>query len=142
MSDSTFRGFPRLPKGHHGVLVDRCLTPSVARSLNRFNRFVAAHLSEVYDNNERTQDVEFLAAAGDAGWAVFTQNFDMRKTPPEMQAIRDHGTRVFTLTAANLPDAGKGMLFGRHLISMRRRLEKPGPCFWRLYEERKTYDLA
>lgn len=140
-STSGFRGFPKLPRGHHGILVDRCLSQGFARSIDRFDRFRAAHLEQVYDNAASTLDVDFLTAAGDAGWAVFTQNPEMRRTPPEMQVILEHGTRVFTLANAQLPEAGKGMLFGRHLVSIRRRLERDGPCFWRLYEDRKSRDV-
>ena len=99
------------------------------------------HLTDVYDDAPNTPDVRFLADAGDAGWSVFTQNWTMFRVPLEWEAIQAHQTKVFTLTNATLTDPGKGLMFGRHLVSIRRRMSKPGPCFWRLYEERKDYRL-
>ncbi len=138
---TTFRGFPRLPKGRTGILVDRCLPKGIAPTFSRFKGFHAIDLAEVYDDSERTPDVQFLTDAGDHGWAVFTQNDEMLREPDEMAAIREHGTRVFTLTSSQLTVAGKGVLFGRHLVTIRRRLARPGPCFWRLYEDRKSHDI-
>lgn len=122
--------------------MDKCLSPKLAKGVNRFQGFVGVSLGEVFTHAEVTEDWQFLGAAGEAGWAVFTQNDAMLRVPHEMRVIRDQGTRVFTLTNSQLGTEGAGLVFGRWLVTMRRRIDRaPGPCFWRLYEDRKQHDL-
>lgn len=141
-SVSTFRGFPRLPSGTHGLLIDRCLANGLARTFARFNGVQAVDLREVYTDDQFTPDTQFLLDAGRHGWGVLTQNDAMLREPDEMAAIREAHTRLFTLTSSQLTAAGKGVLFGRHLLSINRRMRVgPGPCFWRLYEHRIQKDI-
>lgn len=86
-------------------------------------------------------DEIFLAEAGHHGWIVLTQNFRMWRVAAERQAIVDNGTRVFSLANAQLTSIGKGLVFGRHLLSILRRAKRQDACFWRLYTDRTIKDL-
>lgn len=130
-----------MPRGEHGVLVDKCLARRLATGLSRFKGFRAVFLDEVFTNHAQTQDEQFLGAAGEHGWSVFTQNDEMIRNPVEMAVVRAEGTKVFTLTNSHLGAEGGGLVFGRWLVTIRRRTAEPGPCFWRLYEDRKTHDI-
>lgn len=140
-SESTFRGFPALPRDEFGVLVDKCLSKRIVVGMNRFKGFRAVALDEVFSNHSRTEDEQFLGAAGEYGWSVFTQNDKMIRNPVQMALIQSEGAKVFTLTNSHLGADGGGLVFGRWLVTIRRRIAEPGPCFWRLYEDRKTHDI-
>lgn len=130
-----------MPSGHQGILIDKCLSKRLAVGLSRFKGFQGEQLATVFTNHSHTQDVQFIEAAGEHGWAVFTQNDKMLKNPAEMEAIRQSEAKVFTLTNSHLGLDGAGLVFGRWLVTIRRRLDQPGPCFWRLYEDRKVHDI-
>jgi len=140
-SDSTFLGFPRLPRGHQGILVDKCLSPRIATGISRFGQLTGLPLSAAFSDDAKTEDEQFLGAAGEAGWAVFTQNDKMLRNPVQMSTIRSNATRLFTLTNSHLGADGGGLVFGRWLLRIRRRIDQPGPCFWRLYEDKKIHDI-
>ena len=130
-----------MPRSEYGVLVDKCLAQKLSTGLCRFKGFRAVFLDEVFTNHSRTEDVQFLGAAGEHGWSVFTQNDEMLRNPVEMRTVRAEGTKVFTLTNSHLGAEGGGLVFGRWLVTIRRRIEKPGACFWSLYEDRKNHDI-
>lgn len=130
-----------MPRNQTGVLVDRCLSQRIATGLSRFKGFQGVFLDTVFTNSPLTQDEQFLGAAGEHGWAVFTQNDKMRLNPVQMEVIETMGTKVFTLTNSHLGADGGGLVFGRWLLTISRRIERPEPCFWRLYEDRKQHDL-
>ncbi|CCI51328.1 hypothetical protein BN13_10066 [Nostocoides jenkinsii Ben 74] len=50
--------------------------------------------------------------------------------------------RVFSLDDPNASKTLKGLVLGRHLLSIRRRLHRPDPCFWRLRLQATRKDLA
>jgi hypothetical protein len=118
--------------------VDRCLSPRLAVGIGRFTRLSGVSLAQVFSQASATEDEQFLGAAGQAGWAVFTQNDVMLRNPAQMQVIRENETQVFTLTNSQLGTEGSGLVFGRWLTTIRRRMTRPGACSWRLYEDRKA----
>jgi hypothetical protein len=71
----------------------------------------------------------------------FTQNDVMLRNPAQMQVVRENETQVFTLTNSQLGTEGSGLVFGRWLTTIRRRMTRPGACFWRLYEDRKAHHI-
>lgn len=87
-------------------------------------------------------DEVFLAEAGGQGWIVWTQNFRMWRVSAERQAIVDNGTKVFSLANAQHTSIGKGLIFGRHLLTIKRRAKRPDACFWRLYADSTRKDLG
>ena len=98
-------------------------------------------MSVVFSDDAKTQDEQFLGAAGEAGWAVFTQNDKMLRNPAQMRTIRANDTKLFTLTNSHLGADGGGLVLGRWLLTIRRRMVQPGSCFWRLYEDKKIHDI-
>ena len=70
---------------------------------------------------------------GDSSWIVFTQNPKMMDVDPEVEAIKDNQTTVFSLGKANYGLEFSGLIFRRHLLTIRRRIARPSPCFWNLY---------
>lgn len=127
-----------------GILVDRCIDDRLARVLGSIPRVKALTLSDAYGEAAAltVADEVFLADAGRQGWIVLTQNFKMWRVPAEQRAIVDNGTRVFSLASAQHTSIGKGLVFGRHLLTIMRRAKRPGACFWRLYADRTLKDLS
>lgn len=120
------------------MLLDRSVDYRFAKELRRVPGLYAKSLSEMYGDDvaQSLADVVFLEEAGRHGWMVWTQNPTMWRVDAERQAIERHGTHVFNLGSANLTNPGKGFVFGRHFLSIKRRVGKPGPSFWRLYPDR------
>ena len=125
-----------MPSSRTGVLVDRCLPRRVSLAIGHFKDFQGAYLHDVFTNATATEDVQFLSAAGHHGWCVFTQNPDMVEVDDERDAVERNGTKVFCLAEATYGLEGTGMIFGRHLLTIRRRLNQPGECFWLLWPDR------
>ncbi|NYE01909.1 hypothetical protein BJY21_003093 [Kineosphaera limosa] len=87
-------------------------------------------------------DITFLAEAGQRGWGVLTQNPRIWQVPQERTCIVESRTRVFSLDDPNASKTLKGLVLGRHILSIRRRLQRPDPCFWRLRLQAIRKDLA
>lgn len=140
---STGSGRPRPRKSDQIVLVDRCLAPEVAYELSKVDGLHGIPLCDHYGNPtaEALEDITFLSEAGRRGWGVLTQNPRMWQVPLERTCITMHGTRVFSLDDANASKTLKGMVLGRHLLSIRRRLKRSDPCFWRLTLQAIRKDL-
>lgn len=126
-----------------GILLDRCVDDRLARVLVAIPRVKAMTLSDAYGLAAAftVADEVFLADAGRQGWIVLTQNFRMWHVPVERQAIIDNGTKVFSLANAQHTSIGKGLIFGRHLLTIIRRAKRPDACFWRLYADKTRKDL-
>ncbi len=125
------------------VLLDRCVPPSIIRALNHFQITVRT-LEDVYPGrSEDVQDVEWIRDCGQHGWLGLTQNFLIGHTPIEKAAIRESGAQVVTYTSANLAADTRAMIYGRHLLTIRRHCRVPGPGLWKLYHDRiEQVDLS
>lgn len=137
-------GRPGPRKGAHILLVDRCLAPEVAYEISKMDGLHGIPLRDHYgdDHAQRLEDTTFLAEAGRRGWGVLTQNPRMWQVPQERSCIIENRTRVFSLDDSNASKTLKGLVLGRHLLSIRRRLLRPEPCFWRLRLQAVRKDLA
>ena len=126
----------RLQRNQVGVLLDRCLIgePTKRAVLTLPNNVKVATLDDLYGTGAggRLPDVQFLEDAGRHGWMIWSQNPKMWRVTHERQVIEDHGAHVFCLARADHLAFTKGLIFGRHYLSMVRRHRRPGPCFWRL----------
>ncbi len=90
-------------------------------------------MQDVYPNDGRdVQDVEWIRDCGERGYIAFTANPTMVNVPHEMEAVRGAGTKVFCLASAQHTNEGRALIYGRHLLRIVRRAQKPGPCFWRM----------
>lgn len=141
---STASGRPRPRKTDLIVLVDRCLSPEVAYEISKMDGLYGIPLKEQYGDQVAQQlpDVAFLAEAGQRGWGVLTQNPRMWQVPQERSCITDNRTRVFSLDDPNASKTLKGLVLGRYLLSIRRRLRRQDPCFWRLRLQGVRKDLT
>lgn len=141
---NTGSGRPRPRKGDQILLVDRCLAPEVAYEICKMDGLHGIPLRDHYGDEaaQGLEDITFLAEAGQRGWGVLTQNPRMWQVPQERTCIVTHRTRVFSLDDPNASKTLKGLVLGRHLLSIRRRLERPDPCFWRLRLQATRKDLA
>lgn len=137
-------GRPRPRKTDLILLVDRCLAPEVAYEISKMDWLYGLTLHEHYDDDaaQQLEDVTFLAEAGQRGWGVLTQNPRMWQVPQERACIIDNRTRVFSLDDPNASKTLKGLVLGRHLLSVQRRLHRQDPCFWRLRLQAVRKDLA
>jgi hypothetical protein len=126
------------------MLVDRCLAPEIALEISKMDGLYGIALAEHYGDQvaQDLADVDFLANAGDAGWGVLTQNPRMWQVPDERNCMLEHRTRVFSLDDPNASKTLKGLVLGRHILSIRRRLRRDAPCFWRLRLQHVRKDLA
>lgn len=140
---ATFSGWSKRPD-QIGVLIDRCIDHRLGLEMRRIPGLRAASLAEMYGDEaaQHMADVEFLAEAGHHGWQVWTQNPAMWRVDAERNAIINNGTQVFCIANPQLTTLGKGFVFGRHILSIRRRSQRPTPCFWRLYHMESKKDLA
>ena len=114
------------------ILVDRCLTPTLARALKTFG-FQVLTLGEIYGNDgQHIYDTTWIADAGANDYVVFTANPAMYFVPHERAAILAAGTKIFSISNPQQSREGRALIFGRHMLQIIRRARKPGPCFWRL----------
>jgi hypothetical protein len=113
----------------------------VARGLDRFTEIQAVHLDDVYDLPQSVSDVQWIGDAGDAGWIGVTQNFKIGHNEVEMETIRQHRTKVFSLCRADYPPITWGLVLGRNLLRIHRRVKRDEGCFWRISERPPIKDL-
>lgn len=125
----------QLPRRHIGMLVDRCIPPSVARALDLIPMVRAVSLAEMYGDAcaQQLDDELFLEEAGRRGWIVLTSNFKMWRVAAQREAIVANHTRVFALANGQLSVPAQALVFGRWVLSMRRRAQRCDACFWRLH---------
>ena len=140
MSGASRTGWPRSPR-RIGILADRCLSPGLARGLRVFG-FNVLTLHDVYGNDgQHVEDTVWIADAAKNGYIVFTANPTMVAVRHEMQAVHNHGAKIFCIANAQQTRDGRAMIFGRHILRIVRRARRPGPCFWRLDPRTVRYDI-
>lgn len=124
------------------ILLDRCVSPSMAPALRKFGLSVTT-LAEVYgDRAPHVEDVEWIEWAAKNDHIVLTANPRLVLVPHEVAAVRLHRTKIFSLSQPQHTREGRGLIFGRHLLRIIRRSRKPGPCFWRVSPNSAiTYDI-
>ena len=92
--------------------------------------------------SELVKDPEWIRDAGQAGFGAITANPDMLMNVPEMADVRRHGTHIFCIANPSQTVETKAMIVGRHFVAIVNRLQRPGPCFWRLDPQGKRYDIS
>lgn len=110
--------------------------------------FDCVTLADVYgkDVAQQVPDIQWIEDAAKNNCAVFTVNHRILAVDHEREAIERHGTKVFCLggNQGNGSRESRAFLFGRYILSIRRRIHKPGACFWRLYSGDRaiSYDIS
>jgi hypothetical protein len=80
--------------------------------------------------DEDVGDVEWLARAGDAGWAVLMKDERIRYRPPERRALVAHGVQAFCLTSGSLRAAAMAGLFLDSIDAITDACRIPGPFLY------------
>ena len=141
---------PRTSSGWHTsgnrprILLDRCISPRLAPVL-RLAQIHCVTLADVYGDDEaqKTPDTQWIADSAKYGYAVFTTNPNILKVKHEVEALRQHGAKVFCIAKPDGTRETRAYIYGRHILNILRRMKRPGPCFWRLYHGQRpvSYDI-
>ncbi len=95
-------------------------------------------LADIYGEQgaQEVADQEWIALAGERGWAYLSKDDRIRRRPAELQALIDGHVRAFCLTNGNLgfDDQAAWFVENRHRIIQRCR--KPGPYVYGVYRDR------
>lgn len=103
----------------------------------RASGLIVHTLASVYgeERGQGVYDEEWLALAGERGWAVLMKDDSIRRRPAELAALHDAGVRAFCVTNANLTgeEQARRLVTQRHRIVQRCR--RPGPFIYGVYEK-------
>ncbi|RCV49902.1 PIN-like domain-containing protein [Marinitenerispora sediminis] len=116
--------------------LDRCLGRKIAQEL-RGKGWTVHLVADVFpDDGQETSDTDWIAHGISRGWALLTQDDRIRYRASELAALAD-GTRVpFCLSSAKLTAAAKVDRFIAAGDDIRRAIQRGGPAFCRVYEDR------
>lgn len=125
------------------LLLDRCIAPPMADGLRKFG-YTVIPMRDHYGKNgaQFVSDVEWIRDAHANGWVVLTANPKILFTAHEIDLIEELGVRVFCLASAQHNRESRGLVIGRHLLTIQRRWIRDGPVFWRLDPGQITKDLG
>lgn len=132
MSDGTTGSWPQSRKPN-AVFIDRCLGKRLPRGLAILG-FSPLLMRDVYLNDgHRLEDPLWIYEAANAGYPIITSDKKIWVNPDEVDAVRDSGAKVFVVGRNDIPAAEAALIIGRHFLTIRRRMRKPGGCLWVLY---------
>lgn len=77
--------------------------------------------------DEAVDDVDWLALAGERGWAVLKKDDHIRQRPAEVAALRASGVHAFCIANANLTADQQVELFLKHEDAIASVCVGPGP---------------
>ncbi|WP_169833952.1 hypothetical protein [Rhodococcus phenolicus] len=115
------------------MLLDRCVPRGVGAALTHFE-IEHRTLADLYGpaHAQHVTDVEWIEASAAEGMLALTQNFRIARVPHEATAVRTSGARILSYHRADLTKEAKSLVLGRHLQTLRRLHDHPGPAFWRV----------
>lgn len=125
------------------LLLDRCVAPAMASGLRKFG-YTVLPMREHYgvQGEQSVEDTRWIRDAHQHGWAVVTANPKILTVAHEIDLIVELGVRVFCIANPNHNRETRGLIVGRHLLTIQRRWVRDGPVFWRLYPEQIRKDLG
>jgi D-serine deaminase-like pyridoxal phosphate-dependent protein len=92
--------------------------------------FDVVHMRDHYPNGgQDTEDVEWIRDSAAHGYIAITCNPYLIGVPHEKEAILATGAKVFSISKANHTRDGRALIFGRHLLRIKRRARVDGGCF-------------
>jgi hypothetical protein len=127
-------GEPDLPT----VFIDRSLGRYGIVGALRCVGFTVHPLHEVYpdeDQGDRPSDPVWIRYASERDWAIFSKDGRLRRGE-NLQAICDHGARVFLLPKAHWTEAQQIERFIKHRYRIALHCQKPGPFIYVVYRDR------
>lgn len=114
----------------HDILIDRCLSPQLAKPLLRLFQLDARTLAEVFgkEYSQKMPDTEWIEYCGTNSVVALTANERIWTVPHEVHSILTHGAKVLT-TKAQLTRLESAFVVGRNIRLVRRTLSETEPCF-------------
>lgn len=125
------------PAGLPDLFLDRSLGRVQVPNILRAADLRLHTLAEVYGipADEDVSDEDWLARAGDEGWAVLMKDERIRYREAEQAAVIGHGVRAFCLSRGNLRSAEMAGLYLSALDSIIEACSRPGPMIYVLSGE-------
>jgi PIN like domain len=119
-------------------LIDRSLGRVTVPAALRGAGLTVWTLAEIYGEAgaQEVGDREWIALAGERGWAYLSKDDRIRRRPAELQALIDGGVRAFCLTNGNLGFDEQAEWFVRNRHRIIQRCRKPGPYVYGVYRDR------
>lgn len=144
MSATTNGGWPRSPE-KFAVFVDRSMGRRSARGLAVLG-LSPVWIGDVYPKaGALVPDVVWIHDSAKHGHAVITKDKRIWVNREEVQAILESGAKVFVIGNGNISSVAMALILGRHFLTIRRRLQRPGGCLWILHALKpieKRHDTA
>ena len=93
-----------------------------------------AWIGDVYPNDGKlVPDVVWIREAAAHKRSVITKDKKIWVNLEEVEAIRDSGAKVFVIGNGGIGSVSMGLILGRHWLTIRRRMRRPGGCLWVLH---------
>lgn len=125
-----------MPTGHleglPELFIDRSLGRRQFPELLRAAGLRLRTLAEVYGvpADETVDDIDWLARAGQEGWAVLMKDERIRYRTAERDALQAHDVRAFCLSSGNLRAAEMAGSFLRVMPRIAVACQEPGPFLY------------
>lgn len=114
------------------LFLDRSLGRRQVPELLRAAGLRLCTLAEVYGipADENVEDVDWLARAGQEGWAVLMKDERIRYRPAERVAVITHNVRAFCLISGNLRAATMAHQYLTVVHDIAEVCQEPGPFLY------------
>jgi hypothetical protein len=102
----------------------------------RASGLIVHTLASVYgeERGQGVYDEEWLALAGERGWAVLMKDDSIRRRPAELAALRETGVKAFCVTNANLTGEEQARRLVAHRHRIVQRCRRAGPFIYGVYD--------
>ena len=138
MSGGTGGGWPPSRDGYP-VFVDRSMGRKAAAGMKVLG-LDSVWIGEVYPNDGKlVPDVTWIHDAAAHGRAVITKDRKIVVNLEEFAAIRESGVKVFVVGNGGIGSVAMALILGRHWLTIRRRMKRPGGCLWVLHPLKPIY---
>lgn len=126
------------PAGLPHLFVDRSLGRLQVPALLRAAGLELTTLAEHYGipADEEVADVDWLALAGENGWAVLMKDDRIRRVSEERSALHNSGVRAFVITSGNLRANEMAQRFIDNVQAMAAACADPGPFAYSVHATR------
>jgi hypothetical protein len=126
------------PDGLPDLFLDRSLGRIKVASLLRAEGLRLTTLAEHYGipADEDVIDVQWLALAGQQGWAVFMKDARIRYNRAERETVKNYQVRCFCLSNRNLMGEEMAERFISNLDRITNACAEPGPFIYAVHKNR------
>lgn len=126
------------PDGLPDLFLDRSLGRIKVASLLRAEGLRLTTLAEHYGipADEDVIDVQWLALAGQQGWAVFMKDARIRYNRAERETVKEYQVRCFCLSNRNLTGDEMAQRYIANLHRITAACAEPGPFIYAVHRKR------